>query len=74
MSIKNQKAQKKCVLKGKLKFQCYKNCLKANEIVTTGKYFEKNEMIVDFLMKMKENSYKKQRFESERHNVFYRRK
>ena len=49
MSIKNQKAQKKCVLKRKLTFQCYKNCLKANQIVTTVKYFEKNEMIVDCL-------------------------
>ena len=31
MKIKKQKAQKKCVIKRKLKFENYKNCLEANQ-------------------------------------------
>ena len=29
---KKQKRQKKCVIKGKIKFQDYKNCLEASQI------------------------------------------
>ena len=32
MNIKNQKAQKKCVIKRKLEFQDYEKCLEAGQI------------------------------------------
>ena len=41
VKIKKQKAQKKCVIKIKLKFENYKNCLEAtqldNKIIIQGK-------------------------------------
>ena len=39
--IKNQKVQKKCVIKRKLKFQDYKNCLNAAKADGKLKYLEK---------------------------------
>ena len=39
--IKTQKAQKKCVIKRKLKFQDYKNCLNAAKADGKLKYLEK---------------------------------
>ena len=41
MEIKNQKAQKKCVIKRKLKFQDYKNCLEAVQIKNKINHLEK---------------------------------
>ena len=41
MKIKNQKTQKKCVIKRKLKFQDYKNCLEVAQIERKIKLFKK---------------------------------
>ena len=43
MKIKKQKAQKKCVIKIKLKFENYKNCLEATQLDNQIKYLEKSE-------------------------------
>ena len=40
---KKAKGTKKCVIKRKLKFENYKNCLEANELDTKIKYLEKNK-------------------------------
>ena len=64
-------------MKRKLKFQDYKNCLKASEITNTVNYLEKKEIDVDCLKEDKKEFMKnrvilktQQRFKSERHNVF----
>ena len=41
MKLKKQKSTKKCVIKRKLKFQHYRNCLKASQIERKIKYLEK---------------------------------
>ena len=33
IKVKNKKGQKNCVIKRKIKFQDYKNCLKASQMV-----------------------------------------
>ena len=43
VKIKKQKAQKKCVIKIKLKFENYKNCLEATQLDNQIKYLEKSE-------------------------------
>ena len=75
---KKAKSTKKCVMKRKLKFENYKNCLEATLFKTKINYLEKNEINIDSLKKnhkefIKNNKsiLKRQgRFKSERHNVF----
>ena len=73
-SNENKKAngKKKCVIKRKLKFQDYKNCLRATQIENIKNYLEKKEIDVDCLKEDKNKGILKaqQRFKSERHNVF----
>ena len=47
MKIKKQKAQKKCVIKRKLKFKDYKKCLEVAQIERKINYFKKNRIDVD---------------------------
>ena len=49
MKIKKQKAQKKCFLKRKLKFENYKNCLEATQLDNKIDYLEKNKIDIDSL-------------------------
>ena len=73
-SNENKKAngKKKCVIKRKLKFQDYKNCLRATQIENIKNYLEKKKIDVDCLKEDKNKRIlkKQQRFKSERHNVF----
>ena len=46
VKIKKQKSQKKCVIKIKLKFENYKNCLEATQLDNKIKYLEKSERCV----------------------------
>ena len=50
VKIKNQKAQKS-VIKRKLKFENYKNCLEATQRDNKVNYIEKNETNIDGLKK-----------------------
>ena len=54
LKIKNQKGRKKCVIKRKLKFENYKNCLEATQLNNKINYLEKNEISIDSLKKYKE--------------------
>ena len=75
---KKAKGTKKCVIKGKLKSEDYKNCLEANQLENKINHQEKNKIDIDSL----KEDYKKfiknhklilktqQRFKSERHNIF----
>ena len=49
MKMKKQKAQKKCFLTSKLKFQYYKNCLEAARIENNIIHLEYNKIDVDSL-------------------------
>ena len=70
VKIKKQKAQK-CVIKRKLKFENYKNCLEANQLGNKINYLEKNEIDIDNIIRNNKSKLKTpQRFESERYNVF----
>ena len=77
MKIKKQKAQKKCIIKRKLKFHDHKNCLRAAQIVRKINYL-RNKIDVDNLKEdqkefIKNNKLilkKQQRFKSENHNIF----
>ena len=73
MKIKKQNAQKS-VIKRKLKFQDYKNCLEAAQIENKINHLEKNKIDVDsfkeFLKSNKLILKTQQRFKSEKHNVF----
>ena len=55
---KNKKAKgtKKCVIKSKLKFEHYKNCLKATQLDNKTNYLEKTEINVDSFKKITRNS------------------
>ena len=74
---KKVKGTKKCVIKRKLKFENYKNCLEATKHENNINYLEKNELNIDSIKKghkefIKNNkliSKTQQRFKSERHNV-----
>ena len=48
---KKAKGTKKCVIKRKLKFQDYKNCLEAAQIEDKINRLEKNKIIIDNLSK-----------------------
>ena len=51
VKIKKQKAQKKCLIKRKLKFENYKNCLQGSQLENKINYLEKNKIIIDSLKK-----------------------
>ena len=85
INIKKQKAQKrvsskenlnftkKCVIKRKLKFQDYKNCLEVAQIHNKINHLHKNEIDIDnpkkFIKNKKLILKTQQRLKSERHNV-----
>ena len=46
---KKGKGTKKCVIKRKLKFENYKNCLEASQLDNIIKYLEKNKINIDSL-------------------------
>ena len=77
-SYLKQKGLKKCVIKRKRKFQDYKNCLEAAQIERKKNYLREKKIGVDSLKEDKKEFIKnnklilktKQRFKSERHNVF----
>ena len=48
---KKAKGTKKCVIKRKLKFQDYKNCLEAAQIEDKINRLEKNKIVIDNLSK-----------------------
>ena len=49
---KKAKGTKKCVIKRKLKFENYKNCLEATQLDNKIKYLEKNKINIDSLKKL----------------------
>ena len=51
IDYKKAKGTKKCVIKRKLKFGNYKNCLEATELENKVNYLVKNEISVDSLEK-----------------------
>ena len=71
---KKAKDTKKCVIKRKLKFQDYENCLEAAQIKNKTNHLEKNKVDVDkpkeFMKNNKPILKTQQRFKSERHNAF----
>ena len=73
---KKAKSAKNCVIKRKLKFENYNNCLEATQLDNKIKYLEKSKISIDSLKKIIKNSKKQsvlkiqQRFKSERLNVF----
>ena len=78
--VKIEKAigTKKCVLKRKPKFENYKNCLEATQLVKKINYLEKNEINIysikkefkEFIKNNKLILNAQQRFKNDRHNVF----
>ena len=74
----NNDETKKCVIKRKLKFEDYKNCLEAAQIENKINHLEKNKTDVDSLEEDPKEFIKynklilttQQRFRSEKHNVF----
>ena len=73
---KKAKGTKEYFIKRKLKFQDYKNCLEAAQIENKINHLEKNKIDLDspkeFIKKklILRTQQRKQRFKSERHNVF----
>ena len=53
---KKTKGTNMCVMKKKLKFENYKNCLEATQLENKIKYLEKNTMNIDSLKKIIKNS------------------
>ena len=56
MKIKKTKDRKMCVIKRKLDFENYKNCLEAAKIVNRINNLEKHKIDVDSLKKIIKNS------------------
>ena len=76
VKIKKQKAQKS-LSKKKLKFENYKNCLKATQLDNKTNHLENNQIDIDSIKKVIKNSRNNklilqipQRFQRERHNIF----
>ena len=75
---KKAKGTKKCVIKRKLNFEDYKNCLEADEIENKTSHLEKNKIYVNSLKEDQKEFIKnnkpilrtQQRFRSEKHNFF----
>ena len=55
VKIQKQKAQKS-VMKRKLKFENYKNCLEATQLENKTNHLEKNQIDIDSLKKVIKNS------------------
>ena len=55
VKIKKEKNTKKCVIRGKIKFEDYKNCLEATHIENKINYLEKRKLIEKFLKKTIQN-------------------
>ena len=53
--IKKEKNTKKCVIRGKIKFEDYKNCLEATHIENKINYLEKRKLIQKALKKTIQN-------------------
>ena len=72
------KGTKKCVIKRKLKFENYKNCLEATQLENKINYLEKSNLDIDcikedhkeFIKDNKSILKTQKRFKSERDNVF----
>ena len=60
VKIKKQKAEKKCVIKRKLKFENYKNCLEAIQLENEINNLENNKIGIECLEKYKRLFIKKQ--------------
>ena len=73
---KKAKGTKKCVIKRKLKFQDYRNCLEAVQVKRKINYLRKKKIDVDSIKEDQKEFVnnklilKTQRFKSERHSVF----
>ena len=75
---KKAKGTRKCVMKRKLKFENYENCLEGTQFENKINHLEKNEINIDGINKyhlefIKVNKLMlktQRRFKSERHNVF----
>ena len=72
VKMKKQKEQKICVIKGKIKYEDYKNCLEAAQIANKINHLEENKFDVDSLKEFIKTIIlkTKQRFWSEKHNAF----
>ena len=55
VKIKKEKNTKKCVIRGKIKFEDYKNCLEATHIENKINYLEKRKLIQKALKKTIQN-------------------
>ena len=55
VKIKKAKGTKKCVVKRKLKFESYKNCLEATQLENKINYLEINEINIDSIKKIIKN-------------------
>ena len=53
---KKDKRTKKCVIKRKLKFQNYRNCLEATQFENKINHLEKNQTDIDSIKKIIKNS------------------
>ena len=53
---KKAKGTKKCVIKRKLKFENYKNCLEATQLENKINHLEKNQLNIDGIKKIIKNS------------------
>ena len=71
VKIKKAKGTKKCVIKRKLKFENYKNCLEATQLEND---LERNKIELNSIKEFIKNNQSilkiQQRFKSERRNVF----
>ena len=56
MKIKKTKGTKKYVIKQKLEFEDYKNCLKANQLENETNHLEKTKLDTDSLKQITRNS------------------
>ena len=56
--MKIKKTWKNCIIKGKLKFQDYKNCLEPAQIERKVKYLEKKKFNVETVLKKIEKNFK----------------
>ena len=57
---KKAKVTKKCVMKRKIKFENYQNCLEATKLENKMNYLEKNEINIDSIKKDHEEFTKRQ--------------
>ena len=53
---KKAKGTKKCVIKRKIKFENYKNCLEATQLENKIKYLEKNKIDIDSIKEFIKNN------------------